>query len=113
LRTVSRCSVTWAVYAYRYVCVLLHHLRVRPSINPAGDYSLTGVEPAAWGATWLFEDRRLCNLWHDHVMFLTNGVTSIRARSFGQREDQWLDVLIRNLGGPALPVGSGSGGGMI
>jgi sigma-B regulation protein RsbU (phosphoserine phosphatase) len=34
----------------------------------------------------------------DHLIFFTNGVTSLRTRRFGNREYQWLDVLMRELG---------------
>jgi serine phosphatase RsbU (regulator of sigma subunit) len=40
----------------------------------------------------------------DHIIFFTNGVTSLRTRRFGNREFQWLDILMRELGRPDAPL---------
>jgi sigma-B regulation protein RsbU (phosphoserine phosphatase) len=34
----------------------------------------------------------------DHLIFFTDGVTSLRTRRFGKREHQWLDLLMREIG---------------
>jgi serine phosphatase RsbU (regulator of sigma subunit) len=33
----------------------------------------------------------------DHLIFFTNGVTSLRKRRFGAGEYQWLDILMRDI----------------
>jgi serine phosphatase RsbU (regulator of sigma subunit) len=40
----------------------------------------------------------------DHLIFFTDGVTSLRLRRFGKREHQWLDLLMRELGKQDEPL---------
>jgi hypothetical protein len=40
----------------------------------------------------------------DVLIFFTEGVTSLRARRFGRREYQWVELLMRELGRPAEPL---------
>jgi sigma-B regulation protein RsbU (phosphoserine phosphatase) len=40
----------------------------------------------------------------DHLIFFTGGVTSLRLRRFGNHPNQWLDVLMRELGRQDKPL---------
>jgi serine phosphatase RsbU (regulator of sigma subunit) len=40
----------------------------------------------------------------DHLIFFTDGVTSLRSGRFRKREYQWLDLLMRELARPDEPL---------
>ncbi len=40
----------------------------------------------------------------DHLLFFTDGITSLRLKRFGNRANQWLEILMQELGRQGLPL---------